>query len=89
MNFLQKKVTKKMIMLQKATKKIIILQKSHQENHYLPKKSHTIIIFVVTVITYISITITYITITYITIIIRPGDQKLLLRAADLRSRENL
>ena len=66
-----------MIMLQKATKKIIILQKSHQENHYLAKKSHTIIIFVVTVITYISI------------IIRPGDQKLLLRAADLRSRENL
>ena len=62
--------------------------KSHPEHYYLAKKSpksyylakkvtKKMIIFVITVTTYISI------------IIRPGDQKLLLRAADLRSRENL
>ena len=41
------------------------------------------IIFIMVVMVIIFIT------TYIIVIIRPGDQKLVLRAADLRSRENL
>ena len=40
-----------------------------------------VVIMVIMVIIFIS--------TYIIVIIRPGDQKLVLRAADLRSRENL